>query len=344
MFTVRFMVIFRIIFILSFIALLTGCGGSSGGGKASAESSPVFTISGKVSGENHSVVSIALSGANSGTTKTDDNGNYSFDDLTDGSYTLAPSGPFWYIYTPTSQAVTINGANAKGINFTSYAANNGFKYSISGFINVDGMAKQGVIITLSGTNSGTAATDDSGYYSFPGLINGGYTLTPSTTKYTFTPTSKSVTVNGVNATANNFTATSNSGMTNSKFNGAYDVNFTIGTCSHQSFTEIIGNDSNRKEDFGGDNETQYYLYIQSSGTLLSYSYDSDGDLVTRKIAISDHTITIDESWEENASNSYTGHFIFTFSDDYESFSISGSVEEADPSECHGVVSGTGTRK
>ena len=208
MFTVRYMVIFRIIFILSFIALLTGCGGSSGGGKTSAESSPVFTISGKVSGENHSGVTIALSGANSGTTKTDDNGNYSFDDLTDGSYTLAPSGPFWYIYTPTSQAVTINGANVRAINFTSYG-NNGFTYSISGFITVGGVAKQGVIVTLSGTNSGTAATDDSGYYSFPGLIVGSYTLTPSITEYTFTPTSQAVTMNGENVIASNFTSTGN---------------------------------------------------------------------------------------------------------------------------------------
>jgi hypothetical protein len=202
----RFLCLFRSIFILSLIALLTACSGSDGGGNASAESAPVFTISGKVGGEKSSSITITLSGANSGTTKTDDDGKYSFSDLTDGSYTLAPSGPFWYTYTPTSKAVTINGADVKGINFTSYAANNGFKHSISGFITVDGVAEQGVIVTLSGTNSGTAATDDSGYYSFPGLIDGGYTLTPSIAEYTFTPSSQAVAINGGDVSAINFTA------------------------------------------------------------------------------------------------------------------------------------------
>ena len=69
-------------------------------------------------------------------------------------------------------------------------------HNISGFITVGGVAKQGVIVTLSGPNSATAATDGSGYYSFPGLLNGRYTLTPSITEYTFTPTSQTVTING----------------------------------------------------------------------------------------------------------------------------------------------------
>jgi hypothetical protein len=204
--TYRFLVLFRIILILSIIALLTGCSGRGGSGKVSSESAPTFKISGTVGGYAQENFPIILSGTNSGTTTTDASGNYSFSGLTDGSYTVTPI-LFWYTFTPCSKAVTINGSDVSAIDFTSYAANNGFKYSISGVITVGGMAKQGVVVTLSGTNSGTAATDDSGHYSFSNLVNGSYTLTPSITEYTFTPTSQAVTINGGDVGAIDFTAT-----------------------------------------------------------------------------------------------------------------------------------------
>lgn len=49
-----------------------------------------------------------------------------------------------------------------------------------------------------------------GSYGFAGLYNGNYTLTPSKTGYTFTPSSISVTVSGANVTRN-FTATTGGG-------------------------------------------------------------------------------------------------------------------------------------
>ena len=48
--------------------------------------------------------------------------------------------------------------------------------------------------------------DANGNYSFTGLANGSYTVTPSKTGYTFSPANQSVTVNGANVTAVNFTA------------------------------------------------------------------------------------------------------------------------------------------
>ena len=68
-------------------------------------------------------------------------------------------------------------------------------------------------MTLNGESSGTTTTDASGNYSFTGLANGSYTVTPSITGYTFTPVSQAVTVNSANSTANDFTATANSGST-----------------------------------------------------------------------------------------------------------------------------------
>jgi hypothetical protein len=77
-------------------------------------------------------------------------------------------------------------------------------YGISG--TVSGAVVAGVTLTLSGANTATATTDGSGHYSFPGLANGRYTMTPSLAGgYAFTPASLPVKVNGANVDGQNFT-------------------------------------------------------------------------------------------------------------------------------------------
>ena len=80
-------------------------------------------------------------------------------------------------------------------------------YSVSGMVTSSGTGLSGVTMTLSGAGSGSATTGASGSYSFSALVNGTYTLTPSKSGYTFSPTSTAVTVNGSNQTGKNFTAT-----------------------------------------------------------------------------------------------------------------------------------------
>jgi hypothetical protein len=66
-------------------------------------------------------------------------------------------------------------------------------YSISGQVVVSGTSTGlgGVAVTLSGGTSATTTTDSGGNYSFSGLASGGnYTITPSSTGYTFNPTSQ----------------------------------------------------------------------------------------------------------------------------------------------------------
>jgi len=65
---------------------------------------------------------------------------------------------------------------------------------------------EGVSMTLSGTASATTMTDASGNYVFVGLVNGGYTVTPGKSGYTFVPTSSSVNISGGNVTGQNFIA------------------------------------------------------------------------------------------------------------------------------------------
>ncbi len=64
-------------------------------------------------------------------------------------------------------------------------------------------------LALSGTSSATTATSSSGTYTFSGLSDGTYIVTPSESGYTFTPASASVTVTNGSVTGVNFTATSN---------------------------------------------------------------------------------------------------------------------------------------
>lgn len=74
-------------------------------------------------------------------------------------------------------------------------------YSISG--NTDN--RPGVTVRLAGAAAHTTTTDTFGNFKFTGLANGSYSLTPSKEGYTFSPTTKSVSVNGANVTGQNFT-------------------------------------------------------------------------------------------------------------------------------------------
>jgi hypothetical protein len=165
-------------------------------------STPTYSVSGTISptaGGNGATVT--LSGAASGTTTASASGTYSFTNLPNGSYTVTPSKS-GYSFAPGSQSVTVNGANVTGINFTDTAVT----YTVSGTISPTA-GGNGATVTLSGAASATTTASASGAYSFAGLTNGSYTVTPSNSGYTFTPGSQSVTVNGANVSGVNFTDT-----------------------------------------------------------------------------------------------------------------------------------------
>jgi uncharacterized protein (TIGR03437 family) len=86
---------------------------------------------------------------------------------------------------------------------------------------------------LSGAASKTATADASGNYTFAGLANGTYTVTPTLANRTMTPASRSVTVNGANVTGTNFTATA----TNTS--GTPEVDVTVGRDYSSSVSSLI---------------------------------------------------------------------------------------------------------
>jgi len=60
-------------------------------------------------------------------------------------------------------------------------------------------------VTLTGATNGSTSTDAAGNYSFGGLANGNYTVTPTHTGFVFTPASLTIAVTVVSVTGQNFT-------------------------------------------------------------------------------------------------------------------------------------------
>jgi hypothetical protein len=163
--------------------------------------SATHTISGSIAGPQASGIAIQLSGAASSNAVTDASGFYSFSGLKNGNYAITPTAN-GYTFTPSSLAVTVSGSDAVGQNFTD-AVNADPLHTISG--SISGALAAGIAIQLTGSASSAATTDASGHYSFSGLKNGNYTVIPTASGYTFTPSSVAVTVDGIDVTNQNFT-------------------------------------------------------------------------------------------------------------------------------------------
>ncbi len=155
-----------------------------------------WTISGTI--PNTTGATVSLSGPATATATTDSSGNYSFPGLQNGSYTVTPTKA-GFTFSPANRVVAVNGANVSGVNF---AATTTSSWSISGTIT----GTTGVTVALSGAATASTTTDSSGNYSFSSLQNGSYTVTPTKTGFTFSPSNAAVTVNGANGAAN-FVAT-----------------------------------------------------------------------------------------------------------------------------------------
>ncbi|MDQ1560330.1 MAG: hypothetical protein QOD32_3390, partial [Pyrinomonadaceae bacterium] len=163
-------------------------------------------------------VTVTLSGAQSATTTTDAQGNYSFANLPTGNYTVTPSGAN-YIFEPGSRTFTNLSADQTANFLLSFA-----QYSISGRImGADGLPMQSVGITLSGSTNASTTTDANGNYLFNNLAAGGnYTVTPAKTNYAFAPQ---------NATISNLSG-NQAGV---NFSGAVTCTYSATPVSTQSF-------------------------------------------------------------------------------------------------------------
>ena len=197
-----------------------------------------FSLSGTVTGG--AGATVALSGAAMGTTTADASGNFQFQGLTKGSYTITPSKA-QLSFSPASRNASINTSNVSGVNFTATQTSPAPTFTISGTIKNGGGAK----VTLTGPSSGTTNADASGSFSFSGLSNGTYTITPAKSQYTFSPTSRSATVNMGDVAGVNFSASGNQPTTYSisgTITGGAGVSVTLtGDANASTTTDSSGN-------------------------------------------------------------------------------------------------------
>jgi Calx-beta domain/Carboxypeptidase regulatory-like domain/Pectate lyase superfamily protein len=129
-------------------------------------------------------VTISLSGSQQRTTTSDNNGSFSFADVpSEGDYTVTPT-LIGLSFNPSSATYDHLDADQ----YAAYVASAAASQSLSGRVTeTGGNALGGVIVSLSGSESGTATTDANGDYSFTVFAGGNYTITPEKTNYLFAP-------------------------------------------------------------------------------------------------------------------------------------------------------------
>lgn len=175
------------------LASVTFAGGSASGWPQANFASPV-----SISANTKYVISyLAPNGSYA------DDQNFSWPRLNAAPLHVSGSSPGVYAYgsAVTYPQDTWNDSNYF-VDLVFIPAGSASKYSISGKVN----GSSGASLSLSGAASGSAKTDSSGNYSFPGLAAGKYLIAPNQAGYAFTPPTAVVSISGGNFTGVNFTA------------------------------------------------------------------------------------------------------------------------------------------
>ena len=206
-----------------------------------------YNISGTVRDSNSvplSGVTVRLTGGAPVVVNTDATGTYAFNDLTAGqTYTVTPTRTN-YTFAPFNQTFT-NLSSNMSVDFVGTLNT----YSISGTVrDISSNVMAGVSMTLSGSMSGTMVTGSDGRYAFTNLPAGGnYTVTPSLSKFMFSPpfsTSNNLSSNRiVNFTGRDATFTISGSVTNVDTGFSSIDNFTMvltGTRTGTALTSSSG--------------------------------------------------------------------------------------------------------
>jgi len=147
---------------------------------------PTYTVFGAITPASlGSGATVTLAGAEDTLTTTADlSGNYLFTNVLDGAFTvtLSKSG---VSFTPSSQSITVSGGDATATTIDAQPV------TLSGSI-VPASIGDGATLTLTG--GATVIADADGNFTFSGIADGTYTVTPSKSGMVFTPLNQSVTV------------------------------------------------------------------------------------------------------------------------------------------------------
>jgi hypothetical protein len=133
-------------------------------------------IRGTVSAEGDGLagVSVTLAGKESRSTTTDASGRFEVTGLTSGGYTVTIGNlPVGVSFAATTQNVSLGVNENRTVDFQGTYIRTS---SVSGTVTADGAGLAGVTVTLSGTESRSTTTGQTGAYSFTGARAGTYTV------------------------------------------------------------------------------------------------------------------------------------------------------------------------
>jgi len=133
---------------------------------------------------------------------TNSAGYFVFNDVPEGPHTLTPlkSG---LGFSPGRKSVTLAGGNLTNQNFIASTG-----YQLSGRLaNSRGIGIADASVQLDGIF--TVVSNGAGYYTFRDVGSGGHTVVATMSGYTFTPSPKTVTINGANIAGQNITGNPN---------------------------------------------------------------------------------------------------------------------------------------
>ncbi|MDE2805437.1 MAG: carboxypeptidase regulatory-like domain-containing protein [Gemmatimonadota bacterium] len=157
---------------------------------------PTGSIVGQVSIEGMGIDGVSVSLSNGASTATAGGGNYRFDSVEQGSYTVTISGfPADASFDQTSAPASIG--DTGGTVTVDFRGTYIRTAAIMGTVTVENMGLGGVAVRLSGAADSETMTDDSGQYSFTGLRAGTYQVEISgfnTSEVSFSSTSGAATV------------------------------------------------------------------------------------------------------------------------------------------------------
>ena len=240
----------------------------------SATPIPIQThnISGRVTlnGSGLAGVSVSLQGT-SFATVTGSNGSYTLSGVSNGSYTIIPSLA-GYTFTPANRPVNVNNSDVAEQDFTATVQS----YTISGRVTLNGSGLSGVTVSLQGTSTNSATTNSDGNYTFTGVQNALYTVTPSLTGYAFTPANRSVSVNNGDVTGQDFTATTIqlsqgtvSGTVTDALNGQPLTGVTVRLLSGSTVIATVTNNQDGTYSITGPAGSGYTIEFSKTGYITS---------------------------------------------------------------------------
>jgi len=232
-----------------------------------------FSIRGNVSNNSGApMVGLLMSCTGVAGAVTDSSGNYVFPAVPSGTVVVAP------VITAVLTGVTFSPANSVVV-LTANRTNINFQatYSISGYLaNHSGVGIPNVLVQRTlGTSTVGVYTNAQGFYIFPNVRSGSYTLapvlTPAMTGMSFTPATLNATVDRANITNKNFVGmfTVRGRVANSAGTGlaGVQVQRILGSSVVSAFTDSAGNYS-----FSGVRSGNYMLKpVVTAATGISFT-------------------------------------------------------------------------